>query len=423
MERAQTTLGLRHNAGYPLQPFGISQSDRLRHCAVIGRTGVGKSTLLWNIALQDISAGRGVAFFDPHGDVAKELLDHIPASRRHDVVYFNAADLEYPFALNPLHSNRENHLVVSAVVDAFKHHWKKSWGPRTEYNLANALATLVEHGNMTLQHLPRLFTDPTYRSSVLRRVRNPNVLAFWEDEYPSYTQSLRTESIAPIQNKLGRLLAVPPIRNMLCQPKMKVDFRHVIDRGQIFIANLSKGQFGADNANLVGSLLLSQFQVAAMSRSELAEGEREGLDYHLIIDEFHSIATSALAEMLSDLRKYRVSLTLGTQFLDQVEEETRAAILGDVETLIAFGVGPSDAEILAKYFAPTPPRELVGLAPFEIYARTPRLEPTIAKTLPPSANYHGHGKGLVNFSRERFARRREDVENKLGRWFENRAAP
>jgi DNA segregation ATPase FtsK/SpoIIIE-like protein len=405
-------------------PIGIQTEDARHHTYIIGKTGSGKTTLLRNMIIQHLYLGHGLALLDPHGDLAEELLDHFPTSRADDLVYFNPGDLEFPIGLNLLANvpSDSRHLVASGIVAAFKGIWRDSWGPRMEYILYNALAALLDCQNTSLLGVNRMLTDAEYRAWVIRQVLDPFVRNFWAEEFSGYDARFVRESIAPIQNKIGQFLMNPPIRNILGQVKSKIDFRFMMDTGRVFIANLSKGKLGADKANLLGSLLATQFQLAAMSRTDTPEAERR--DFHLFIDEFHNFTTDTFAAMLAEARKYRLCLTLSHQYLDQLSPEVRQAVFGNAGTMIAFRIGHTDAELLAKEFANTfITGQFVELDRYQIFIRL--LEngvtstPFPAKTLPALDNRHTRRQELVDRSRERYAARRGTVEQKLRRWTES----
>lgn len=404
-----------------LQSFGISTPDQRHHVYVIGKTGSGKTTLLRNILLQHICFGHGVGLIDPHGDLAEEILHHIPPSRADHLVYFSPADREFPIGLNPLAnvSQESRPLVASGIVAAFKGIWRDSWGPRLEFLLYNAVAALLDSANATLLGVNRIFTDEPYRESVIRQIKDPFVRAFWAVEYAGYDPRFQREAIAPIQNKLGQFLLSPVIRNILGQVKSKVSIPFVMDNQRIFITNLSKGQLGHDKANLLGSLLTTQFQLAAMERASRPEAERP--DFFLVIDEFHNFSTDAFASILAEARKYRLCLTLAHQYLDQLSLPVRQAVFGNVGTLIAFRIGYADAEIMEKEFG----REFSasGLADLDRYEVVVKLlqdgtnlTPFRATMLPPLQNRTGRKENLILRSRERFATPRAVVEDKINRW-------
>jgi energy-coupling factor transporter ATP-binding protein EcfA2 len=403
------------------QPFGISAVDQRQHLYVIGKTGSGKTTLLRNMIVQHIGLGHGVALIDPHGDLAEELLHHIPPHRADHLVYFNPGDLEFPIGLNLLASVApdDRHLVASGIVSAFKGIWRESWGPRLEYILYNAVAALLDCPNTSLLGVNRMLTDEKYRAWVIRQIKDPFIRAFWAEEYAGYDPRFQREAIAPIQNKIGQFLLNPVIRNILGQVKTKVSIPFVMDNGRLFIANLSKGQLGHDKANLLGSLLVTQFQLAAMARANRPESQRR--DFSLFIDEFQNFSTDVFASVLAEARKYRLCLTLSHQYIDQLSLPVRQAVFGNVGTLIAFRVGYADAEIMEMEFGKTFPAST--LADLDRYEAAVKLledgtnkEPFRAKMLPPTGNRVGRKANLIARSRERFAQPRAVVDKKLQRW-------
>jgi hypothetical protein len=371
--------------------------------------------------VQHIGLGHGVALIDPHGDLAEELLHHIPPHRADHLVYFNPGDLEFPIGLNLLASVApdDRHLVASGIVSAFKGIWRESWGPRLEYILYNAIAALLDCPNTSLLGVNRMLTDEKYRAWVIRQTKDPFTRAFWAEEYAGYDPRFKREAIAPIQNKIGQFLLNPVIRNILGQVKTKVSIPFVMDNGRLFIANLSKGQLGHDKANLLGSLLVTQFQLAAMARANRPESERR--DFSLFIDEFQNFSTDVFASVLAEARKYRLCLTLSHQYIDQLSLPVRQAVFGNVGTLIAFRVGYADAEIMEKEFGKTFPAST--LADLDQYEAAVKLledgtnkEPFRAKMLPPIGNRIGRKAKLIARSRERFAMPRAVVDKKLNRW-------
>jgi Helicase HerA, central domain len=423
MNNDHIIIGKREGWGDP-QPFGILIADQRQHIYVIGKTGSGKTTLLHNMIVQHIAAGHGVGVIDPHGDLAEELLNHVPPRRANHLVYFNPGDLEFPIGLNVLANvapdNR--HLVASGVVSAFKGIWRDSWGPRLEYILHNAVSALLDCRNATLLGVNRLLTDDDYRAKVIRQIKDPFIKAFWAEEYESYDERFKREAIAPIQNKLGQFLLNPVIRNILGQVKSKVDIPFVMDNERLFIANLSKGQLGHDKANLLGSLLVTQFQLASMRRTREPEEKRR--DFFLFIDEFQNFSTDAFASILAEARKFRLDLTLSHQYIDQLSPPVRQAVFGNVGTLISFRIGYPDAELMAKEFGNTfPPTTLADLERFEAVVKLlqggSNLEPFRAKTLPPVVNRIGRKHKLITLSRQRFALPRAVIEDKLNRWMDS----
>jgi hypothetical protein len=419
MEQDTTTLLGEREVWGGSAPFGLSQVDRRQHLYVIGRTGVGKTTLLRNIMLQDIYAGRGIAFIDPHGDESRTLLDFIPPWRIDDVVYFNPADDEFPIGLNLLQSKERPHLVASGIVGAMKSIWRHSWGPRLEYTLYATVAALLECGNVSLLGVQRMLTDKTYRLWVVNQVNDPMVRSFWESEFESYDSSFVTEAISPVLNKIGQLFMTPLVRNILGQVKSKIDARFMMDNGRIFIANLSKGRMGEDKANLLGALLVTQFQLAAMSRADTPEDDRR--DFSLFADEFHSFTSDSFASILSEARKYRLSLTLSHQYVDQVPPEIRHAVFGNVGSLISFRVGQRDAEVLEKEFSGGyTAAHFTSLGNFEVCAKLlvagEASEPFVGKTYPPFGKWYGRSETIIERSREKYGTPRHIVEGKIRRW-------
>ena len=410
------------------QPFGIAAVDERQHLYIIGKTGTGKTTLLRNLILQHIALGHGVGVIDPHGDLAEELLNHIPPKRADHLVYFNPGDLEFPIGLNVIGSVApdDRHLVASGIVAAFKGIWRDSWGPRLEYILYNAVSALLECRNQTLLGVNRLLIDDEYRAKIIRQVKDPFIKAFWAEEYENYDERFKREAIAPIQNKLGQFLLNPVIRNILGQIKKKVDIPFVMDNGRLFIANLSKGQLGHDKANLLGALLVTQFQLGAMARANRPESERR--DFYLFIDEFQNFSTDAFASILAEARKYRLALTLSHQYIDQLSPPVRQAVFGNVGTLIAFRIGYTDAEVMEKEFGKTfTATTIADLARYEAVVKLlvdgSNLEPFRANMLPPLENRIGRKESLIALSRERFAMPRAVTEDKIKRWMAGTKLP
>lgn len=401
----------------------LAPEDRAQHLYIVGKTGLGKSTLLRNLILQDLYAGRGVGLLDPHGDLARDVLDAIPTARTGEVLYFNPGDLARPVGLNllPKVPRDTAHLVVSGVLSAFRGIWGSSWGPRLEYILGHALAALLDHGNLTILALPRLLSDDRFRERLSAKVRDPVVRAFWREEYAGYERRFRLEAIAPLQNKIGRLLANAPMRNILGQPGSRFDAAFFMDRERIMIADLAKGVVGEDYSRLLGALLLSQFQWAAMQRSGNPTAAPR-TPFYLYIDEFQSFATDALTSILAEARKYGLALILAHQYLDQLTDEIRQSVFGNAGNLIAFRVGQSDARILEEEFGGNVKvGNLVSLGKYEIYARLldhgRMREPFRGRTLAPiRGTASGRRETVLRRSRERYGRPREEVERKIERW-------
>lgn len=368
--------------------FGIKTDDRRRHFYCIGKTGMGKSNLMENMAIQDIQAGRGIAYVDPHGEGAEKLLDFIPAERINDVVFFNPADLDYPIAFNVMEKVdfRYRHLVAGGLMGVFKKVWPDVWSARMEYILNNTILALLEYPDLTLLGVNRMLADIDYREKVVAKVTDPIVKSFWITEYARYTQRYEIEATAAIQNKVGQFISNPLIRNLIGQIKSTIDMRDIMDKEKIFIMDLAKGRIGEDNSRLLGALLITKLQLAAMSRVDIPEEDRK--DFYLYVDEFQNFATESFANILSEARKYRLNITLGHQYITQMEEEIRDAVFGNVGTLAVFRVGAEDAEFLEREFTPQfTAEDLVNLPKYNIYLKLMidgvAGHPFSAETLPP----------------------------------------
>lgn len=335
--------------------FGIKQPDRLSHIYVIGKTGVGKTTLLETLATQDINWGRGVCVIDPHGDLAERLVERIPAARRKDLVYLNAPDHKQPFGYNPLRHVRDGlvPLAVSGLMEAFKKLWPEAWGVRMEHVLRNGLYALIETDGATLPDLLRLLRDKGYRSNIASGLKNEQVKLFWAEEFKDYNPRYRQEAIAPIQNKVGAFLADPRLLRMFTKPPVDLHFRTLMDESRILIVNLSKGRLGDDSATLFGAILVTTLGLAGLSRADQPESERQ--HFFIYIDEFQSFTTLSVANMVSELRKFGVGLTLANQHLHQLEPDVRHAVLGNAGTVLSFRIGPDDAQLLSREFGGTFP--------------------------------------------------------------------
>lgn len=360
----------RTNRRQPGHTFGIKHTDRFFHVYAIGRTGTGKSTLLETLALQDIHAGRGLAVIDPHGDLVERIVARVPAARARNVIYLNPADGNPSFRYNPLRRVRADKipLAASGVLDALKKIWGTSWGVRMEHILRNTLYALIEYGDATLPDILQFLRDKQYRETVLGSITNDQVMTFWREEFARYNPFYRQEAIGPIQNKIGAFLADPRLRSLFTAEKPDLQVRRLMDEGKILLVNLAKGRLGEDSANLLGALLVSTISLAAFSRAELPESARR--DFFVYIDEFQSFTTLAVANMVSELRKYRVGLVLAHQHLHQLEPDVQHAVLGNVGTFIVFRVGAEDASLLSRELAPDfLPEDLVNLPNHNIYLR------------------------------------------------------
>ncbi len=402
--------------------FGIKLDDRRKHVYVIGKTGMGKTQLLKNMAIQDIQNGHGLGFVDPHGEAASELLDYVPKERIKDVIYFNPADLDFPISFNVMEKVdvEFRHLVASGLMGVFKKIWPDVWSARMEYILNNCILSLLEYPNSTLLGVNRILADEEYRAKVVEHIKDPIVKSFWLNEFARYSQKYETEATAAIQNKIGQFISSPLIRNIIGQTKSSLDMRKIMDEEKIFIMDLSKGRIGEDSSKLLGGLLITKLQLAAMSRVDLPEDERK--DFFLYVDEFQNFATESFANILSEARKYRLALTLGHQYIMQMEETVRDAVFGNVGTMIVFRVGAEDAEVLEKEFAPNlTANDIVNLGKYNIYTKLMvngiAADPFSANTLPPiempSKSFKDE---IIDFSRNEYAGNREKIEGDIAKW-------
>lgn len=332
--------------------FGIRRADRRAHLYILGKTGTGKSTLLESLMLDDVRKGFGFALLDPHGDLVKKIKSRIPPSRAGDIIDFDVPDGNQPYGFNPLAnvSVDKRPLACSGLIQVFKHLWNDSWGPRLEHILRNCILTLLDYPHANLADILRLLSDKQFRQKAIPFIRNEQIREFWTKEFDKYPERLRAEAVSPIQNKVGAFLSHPLLQKILTRPEKPLSLRKIMDEEKILLVNLSKGAIGEDISNLLGSLLISRFDLAALSRADIAEEERR--DYTLFLDEFHNFTTQSLVLMLSELRKYRLSLVLAHQYLTQLELGIKDAVLGNVGTIIVFRIGAQDAEIFAQEFAP-----------------------------------------------------------------------
>lgn len=404
--------------------FGIKAVDRRRHIYIIGKTGMGKSVLLENMVYSDVRAGKGVAVVDPHGDLAEKVISCVPSHRINDVVILDPSDVSHPFAFNMLEAvddpNKRN-LMASGLLGVFKKMYAESWGPRLEHILRNCLLALVEYPNTSMLGIMRILVDPSYRKKVVEHVQNPMVKSFWVDEFDKMQDRQRTEAISPIQNKVGQFLSSSMIRNIVGQVKSTVNIRFMMDTGKIIVVNLSKGKIGEDNSSLLGSMLITKFQLDAMSRADTAEKDRK--DFYLYVDEFQNFATDAFATILSEARKYKLNLTMANQYVAQMPEEVRDAVFGNVGTSLCFQVGFDDAEYFSNQFSEEVlPNDIITLPKYNCYTKLmidgmPSQTFSLS-TLPPNDVDldDERREKIVRLSRERYCKPREVVEDKILRW-------
>ncbi len=405
--------------------FGIKAKDRTRHVYVIGKTGLGKSTMLENMAVQDIANGEGLAFIDPHGKTAELLLNYVPEHRIKDVLYFAPFDLEHPVSFNVLEDvgYDKRHLVVSGLMSTFKKIWVDAWSARMEYILTNTLLALLEYPDSTLLGVNRMLADKEYRKRVVDNIKDPAVKSFWVDEFAKYTDKFAAEATPAIQNKIGQFTSNPLIRNIIGQPKSSFDLRKMMDENKIIVINLSKGRVGEANANLLGSMFITKIYLAAMSRADVQEKELQKLpNFYLYVDEFQSFANESFADILSEARKYKLNLTIAHQYIEQMSEEVRAAVFGNVGTMVTFRVGAFDAEVLEKEFAPQfTAEDLVNLGFAQIYLKLMidgvSSMPFSARTIPPIKEPEiSFKQEVIDMSRKQFAMDRAKVEQDVINW-------
>jgi len=380
---------------------------------------MGKSTLLQRLIATDMIAGRGVALIDPHGDLAEDVLRAVPKRRTNEVVLVDAGDRNFPPSFEPLRCGQglDTSLTASGVVGAFKKLYGDSWGPRLEYILRNAVLALLEVPGTSLLTMLRMLEDKRFREQLLQRVGDPLVRSFWLDEFPAKPVRFQEEAIAPIQNKVGQFLSSPLLRAIVGQTPGLIDLRRVMDEQQILIVNLSKGRTGEDASTLLGALLVTALQQAAMSRSDVPESQRT--DFYLYVDEFQNFATDSFATILSEARKYGLNLTIANQYLDQIEDETRHAVFGNVGSLLCFQVGATDAEVLAEQLAgDLTPGDLIALPRYRAYCRLlidgMPSKPFSMSTLPPLRRRGEDRTSVIRrTSARRHARPREQIEREL----------
>ncbi|HVM76545.1 MAG TPA: type IV secretion system DNA-binding domain-containing protein [Candidatus Paceibacterota bacterium] len=427
-----TPIGFHNYRGNREEKFGIRLDDRRRHIYVIGKTGVGKSTLLENMAIHDIQSGKGMAFIDPHGSSAEKLLDFVPEERLDDVIYFDPSDLEHPIAFNPMEQvNTEfRHLVASGLMGVFKKIWVDAWSARMEYILNNTLLALLEFPGSTVLGVLRMFAEPEYRKKIVSTLQDPVIKAFWQNEFARYSQRLETEALAAIQNKVGQFVSNPLIRNILGQSRSTINMREIMDSGKILIVNLSKGKIGEDNSALLGAMMIARMQLAAMSRADTPEEKLR--DFFLYVDEFQNFATDSFANILAEARKYRLSLVLAHQYIGQLilsdgNTKVRDAVFGNVGTLVSFRVGAPDAEFLEPEFTPEfEQQDLVNLSKANVYLKLMingvSSRPFSATTLPPPVPpLVSHRDVIVSNSQQHYSTPRSVVEAKIASEWESQS--
>ncbi|PIR43957.1 hypothetical protein COV23_02480 [Candidatus Wolfebacteria bacterium CG10_big_fil_rev_8_21_14_0_10_31_9] len=407
--------------------FGIKSKDRRQHMYIIGKTGVGKTTLLENLAVQDIINGKGLCIVDPHGEFVENVASKIPASRLKDVIYFNPVDVDYPIGFNVLEvpDPKYKHLVASDLMGIFTKIWANVWSSRMEYILNNCILALVDTPGTTLMGIQRILVDKEYRQQIISNIKDPVVKSFWIHEYETWRDQFRNEAIVPIQNKVGQFLSTALIRNIVSQEKSSINIKEIMDSEKILLVNVSKGKIGEDNAALLGAMIITKIQLAAMERVRIDTAKRK--DFYLYVDEFQNFATESFANILSEARKYKLNLIVAHQYIGQLMDDkvtkVRDAIFGNVGTMMSFRVGATDAEFLEKEFEPEfGVQDLINLPNHEIYLKLMvdgvTSRPFSAFTLPPlelNAD-KSNLKDVIKITRERYGRSRIKVEEDIARW-------
>lgn len=390
--------------------FGIKKDDRRKHLYVVGKTGTGKSTMIANMVINDIRNGEGVAVIDPHGDLCDVLLDFIPSYRINDVAYLDPADIEHPFRLNPLEVKNPvyKELVASGIVSIFYKLYAHSWGPRLEYILRNTILTLLSVPNTTLLQVPELLANEKYRSGVVSRLEDQVLKNFWINEFGQFSPQMKSEVISPILNKVGQFLSSQTIRQIVGSPVSTINLEDMMNQGKIVLVNLSQGKLGEDNSALLGAMMITKMQLAAMNRVYIEEKQRR--DFYLYVDEFQNFATSSFIKILSEARKYRLNLMLANQYIGQIDEDVQKAIFGNCGSIASFSVGAQDAHILSREFGQKyKEEELVGLGNFQTVLKlsidNQTSNPFSAITLPLPKSKNQNRQKVIRSSRERYTKK------------------
>ncbi|MDQ7009974.1 MAG: type IV secretion system DNA-binding domain-containing protein [Candidatus Gracilibacteria bacterium] len=404
--------------------FGIGPSDRRRHMYIIGKTGMGKSTLLENMIIDDIRKGRGVAVIDPHGDLAEGIIGFIPKSRTNQTIIFDPSDVESPIAFNMLDnvSPEQRSLVASGLVGIFKKIFGDSWGPRLEHILRNIIFALIEYPNTTLVSIPLMLTSETFRNKVISKITDRVVKNFWTQEYAKMAPNQKTEAAGPILNKVGQFLSSTILRNILGQSKNTFSIRWAMDNKKIVIVNLSKGKIGEDASALLGSMMVTKFQMDAMSRADIPEKNR--VDFYLYVDEFQNFATDSFATILSEARKYKLNLVMANQYIDQMSEEVRGAVFGNVGSIVSFQVGHNDAKILKElYSGDILEEDLMNIKKYNIYSKllvdgmptTTFSASTFAPNKKDEKIFASRYEKILSVSREKYSKPKKKVEDSINK--------
>ena len=406
-ERARINFFARTEFRNKPATFGIKKDDRRKHVYVVGKTGTGKSTMIANLVVGDMKNREGVAVVDPHGDLIDIILDYVPSHRINDVAYLDPSDSEHPFHLNPLEVKNEafRELVASGIVSIFYKLYSYSWGPRLEYILRNTILTLLYVPGSTLLGVPELLTNDKYRAGVVDKLPDQVLKNYWVNEFNKMSPQLRSEAISPILNKVGQFLSSQTIRNIVGHSKSTVDLETMMNDGKIVLVNLSQGKLGEDNSALLGAMIITKIQLAAMNRVYQAEEDRK--DFYLYVDEFQNFATNSFIKILSEARKYRLCLTLANQYIGQIDEEVQKAIFGNAGSIVSFGVGAADARALSREFGEKyTEAELVSLGNYQILLKlsidNQTSLPFSATTLPLPRSRNQNREKVIRSSRERY---------------------
>lgn len=393
------------------QVFGLKTIDRRRHVYAIGKTGTGKSTLLANMIINDLKHDHGLAVIDPHGDLIETLLDYIPCHRINDTIVFDPSDPAASPQLNVFEGESVVHreLIASSILSIFQKLYAHSWGPRLEYILRNTLLTLLSE-DARLQDITDLLTNEKFRRKVVDRLQDPVLRAFWENEFERMPEKLRQESISPILNKVGQFVTSPLVRRVLNARKSSFSIESVMNDRKILLMNVSQGKLGEDTASLLGAMLITKIQLAAMNRVNIPEEQRQ--DFYLYIDEFQNFATTSFVKILSEARKYRLNLTLANQYIAQLPEDVRTALFGNAGSLISFVVGAEDARHLQREFGKAYTQEdFVALDRYQVLCKLmidgQVARPFPAHTLPLADSRNGDRKKVLEISRERWRGKEE----------------
>jgi len=421
----EVTLFAATNFRNQLRRFGIKTEDRRRHMYVLGKSGTGKTTLLENLMYQDIQNGHGLALVDPHGDFSEKIIGFVPEWRKNDVIYVNPADIEHPVGFNVLEWKKEEQkfLIGAGLMGVFKKIWPDVWSARMEHIMNNCILALLDYPNSTLLGINRLLSDKDYRRIVISAVKDPVVKSFWLHEFERWEPKFQKEAIAPIQNKVGQFLSSTLIRNIVAQTKSTFDIREAMDTGKIVVINLSKGRIGEDASRLLGGMLITKIQLAAMERVDMPEADRR--DFYLYVDEFQNFATESFANILSEARKYRLNLIVAHQYIKQLEEEVADAVFGNVGSILTFRVGTDDATFMEAEFMPDfTPEDLVNIPNHQIYLKLlidgVTSKPFSANTLPPLGKPSTELLDLIiNTSRRLYSKNRAEVEKQIVQWSES----